>query len=59
MATTKNIPVPLSMEFESLSAARNAIRAFVIAQGESYVISHSDRTRYIVICRDTFCKFRI
>ena len=59
MADTQSIPIELSLEFESLCAARNAIRTFVIDRGESFRVSHSDRKRYIVICQDAFCKFVI
>ncbi|KAI9764901.1 MAG: hypothetical protein M1839_005688 [Geoglossum umbratile] len=47
------IPEQLSADFESLEHARNAIRAFVIEQGESYLVTHSNTSRHIVACRDT------
>ena len=53
------IPEVLSIEFESLDAVRTAIQSFVIDQGESFKVSYVDRTRYIVICCDAFCKFSI
>jgi len=59
MAAKKAISLQLSIEFESLSAAQNAIRAFIIEQGESYIISHSDHIRYITARHDTFCEFGI
>ena len=54
-----SIPEVLSVEFESLDAACTAIQSFIIDQGESFKVSHADRTQYIVICRDAFCKFSI
>ena len=55
----KTIPEPLNAEFESLDAAIQAIKHFVITQGESYLVSHADRTRYVLACRDSYCKFGI
>src|SRR5436305_6613585 len=59
MSNKQSIPTALSIEFESLCTAREAIRTFVIDRGESFRVSHSDRRRYIVVCRDNFCKFVI
>ena len=57
--SAQSIPVNLQGDFGTLSLARDAIRAYVVDLGESYIVSHSDRTRYIVACRDAFCKFGI
>ena len=53
------IPEPLDAEFESLNAAVQAIKHFVITRGESYLVSHADKTRYILTCCDSYCKFGI
>ena len=55
----QSIPASLQVDFKTLSSARNAIRAYIVNMGESYIVSHSDRTRYIVTCHDAFCKFGI
>ena len=59
MTTVQTIPAELAPDFEILGEARNVIRAFVVDRGKSFLVSHSDRTRYIIVCRDTFCKFGI
>ncbi len=55
------IPIPdaLKADFATVDAARIAIREFIVNIGESYRVTHSDRTRYIVACRDITCKFTI
>jgi hypothetical protein len=45
--------------FESLDAARNAVKAFVLDQGESFTTVASDKKRYIIRCKDKACEFRI
>jgi hypothetical protein len=41
---------PLNVEFNSLDAAYQAVRNFVIEQGESFIVSPSDPVHYIVTC---------
>ena len=53
------IPDPLRCEFELLDSAKAAVQAFVMDCGESFIVSHADRTRYILACRNTICKFTI
>ena len=38
------IPEPLNTEFESLDAAIQAMKLFVISEEESYLVSYADRT---------------
>jgi hypothetical protein len=45
--------------FESLNAARDAIKAFVLDQGKSFKTVSSDKNRYIIQCKDKACSFRI
>jgi MuDR family transposase. len=53
------IPEILAQEFQSLEEVRKAIQNFVIDLGESFKVSHADRSRYIVTCQDITCKFSI
>ena len=53
------IPEPLRVDFESLDAAWSTIHAYIIEQGESYIVTYSNSKRYIIACRDSICKFRI
>jgi hypothetical protein len=46
-------------KFPSIEAAREAISRYILNKGESYKVYKSDKTRYILICRDSHCKFRI
>lgn len=46
-------------EFESVDAARKAIKAYVLDQGESYKTVASNKKRYIIKCKDNGCDFRI
>ena len=38
-------------KFESVAAARNAIKAYVLDQGESYKTVASDKKRFIIKCK--------
>ena len=51
--------VQLNDQFPSIDAARKAIKAYVLDQGESYKLVASDKKRYIISCKDNSCKFRI
>ena len=51
--------VQLNDQFQSIDAARDAIKAYVLDQGESYTTVASDQKRYIIACKDAACKFRI
>jgi MuDR family transposase len=44
---------------ESIDAARKAIKAYVLDQGESYKTVASDKKLYIIKCKDNGCDFRI
>jgi hypothetical protein len=44
-------------QFESLDAARNAIKAYVLNEGESFKTVASNKKRYIIKCKDTACGF--
>ena len=54
-----SIPEQLLVDFELLEYAQSAIRAFVIEHRESYLVTHSNTTRHIIVCHDTTCEFRI
>ena len=49
----------LGDRFESLEAAREAVKAFVLDQGESYKTVSSDKTQFIIECKDKACDFCI
>jgi hypothetical protein len=49
----------LGDRFKSLETARDAIKVFVLDQGESYKTVSSDKTRYIIECKDKACDFRV
>jgi MuDR family transposase len=49
----------LKANFASIDAARIAIQEFIINIRESYRVTYADRTRHIVACCDTTCKFTI
>jgi hypothetical protein len=45
--------------FDSIPKAREAIKAYILDRAESYKTVASDKTRYIIACKDAHCKFRI
>ena len=45
--------------FELIEAACEVVKAFVLDQGESFLTVISDKTRYIIRCKDKPCTFRI
>jgi hypothetical protein len=49
----------VSDKFPSIEAAREAISRYILNKGELYKVYKSDKTCYILICRDSYCKFRI
>jgi hypothetical protein len=57
--TAQSIPAALASDFSLLNAARDAIRSYIISQGESYRVYQSDRKRYVLTCRDESCQFSI
>jgi hypothetical protein len=42
----------LGADFESSGAARSVIRQYIVEQGESYRITHSNANLHVVTCRD-------
>jgi hypothetical protein len=48
----------LSDQFESIQAACDAIKRFVLDQGESFEVEKSDKKRFTVVCKER-CGFRI
>jgi MULE transposase domain len=54
-----SIPNPLQLDFESLQAARSAVRSYIVERGESYQVTHSNAQQQILACRDGACKFRV
>ena len=51
--------VSVGDKFPLIEAAREAISRYILNKGELYRVYKSDKTRYILICRDSKCKFRI
>jgi hypothetical protein len=49
----------LHNQFESLDAACNAIKAYVLDEGELFKTVVSNKKQYIIKCKDTACSFRI
>jgi hypothetical protein len=49
----------LGDRFESIEAAREAVKAFVLDQGESFLTVASDKKRYIIQCKDKPCNFQV
>jgi hypothetical protein len=49
----------LGDQFESIDAAHEAIKAYVLDQGESFKIVSSDKKWYIITYKDHDCKFYI
>jgi hypothetical protein len=45
--------------FDTIQDARNAIKTYVLDQGESYTTVASDKKQYIIACKDKDCRFRI
>ena len=45
--------------FSTIKEARDAINRHVLDEGEFYKVYKSDCRRYIIICKDPVCKFRI
>ena len=59
MAATESIPAVLQADFKTLGSVHDTIQDYITGIGESYIISHSDRTHYIITCHNKFCKFGI
>jgi hypothetical protein len=47
----------LHNQFQSINAACQAIRAFVLDNDESFKVVASDKKRYIIKCKDHACSF--
>ena len=45
--------------FSIIEEAKDAINRYVLDKGKSYKIYKSNCRRYIIICKDPVCKFRI
>jgi hypothetical protein len=48
----------LGDQFESIQAARDAIKRFILDQGESFEVEKSDKKRFTVVYKER-CRFRI
>jgi hypothetical protein len=46
-------------QFESINAARQAIRAFVLDNSELFKVVASDKKQYIIKCKDYAYSFQI
>jgi hypothetical protein len=51
--------VQLHNVFPSIQAVREAIQQFVLSEGELYKTKKSDKTKYVIVCKDNDCNFRI
>ena len=51
--------VQVGDEFDSMDSARNAIRSYILDQGESFKVFKSEKKLYILVCKDSDCNFRI
>jgi hypothetical protein len=49
----------LGDQFESIDAACEAIQHYVLNSGESYKTEKSDKKRFVIVCKDSDCGFRI
>jgi hypothetical protein len=45
--------------FETIKAAREAIKRYVLDNGESFKVDLSDKKRYSIICKERGCGFGI
>jgi hypothetical protein len=46
-------------KFSSITNARDAIKAYILDQGESFQTVASDKKRYIIKCKAEGCDFRL
>jgi hypothetical protein len=51
--------VALYDTFATIAEARNAINRHVLDDGESYQVYKTDSKRYILVCKDKICSFKI
>ena len=51
--------VQLGDIFDSMEAACEAVQRYVLDEGELYKTAYADKKRYIIICKDNKCDFRI
>ena len=45
--------------FDTIHDAREAIKSYILDQGELYKTVASDKKQYIIACKDPACKFCI
>jgi hypothetical protein len=46
-------------QFNSIEAAREAIRQYVLDNGESFKVDKSDQKRFFTLCKERGCGFSI
>jgi hypothetical protein len=46
-------------KFNSINSAREAIKRYVLNNGESFKLKKSDKKRYSIVCKETACDFAI
>ena len=46
-------------QFESIKAAREAISQYILNNGESFKTVKSDKSRFVICCKDKDCNFWI
>lgn len=49
----------LGDSFQTITKARDAINRYQLDNGLSYKVYKSDSKRYIIVCRNTACNFKI
>jgi hypothetical protein len=45
--------------FPTMQEAKDSINHHVLDEGESYKVYKSNKTRHIVVCKDSTCDFKI
>ena len=53
------IMIALADVFPTMQEAKDSINRHVLDEGESYKVYKSDKTRHIVVCKDSTCDFKI
>ncbi len=53
------MPLQVGDTFPSIQAAKDTIKTVLAEAQESWKATHSDKTRFNIICKDITCPFRI
>jgi MuDR family transposase len=49
----------LGDQFATVEAAREAVKRYVLDNGESFKVDKSDKKRFLIKCKERRCKFSI